>query len=299
MGKTGAGKSSLANTMFGETVFDTYTSAKSGTSECKAETKSVNGRSITWIDTPGFFDTERSEEEMKPEIVRCITECAPGPHAFVIVLKVERFTVQEQEVIKKICQYFSEEALKYAIVLFTHGDELPEGMIIKEFADQSKDLSDLVKKCGSRCHVIDNRYWKNNQQNDEYRSNQFQVAELLKTIDKMIEANEGGCYTNEMLQTVKKEIQQDEEHIRLSSANISPEEITDKAKTSVFGKQLFKASGVSTGALLGAFLGRAMKLMNEEGSTVALVLGPAAEAPTPCGAALVTSAAQTAEEDLE
>ncbi len=102
---------------------------------------SVNGRSITWIDT---------------EIVRCITECAPGPHAFLSVLKVERFTVQEQEVIKKICQYFSEEAFKYAIVLVTHGDELPEGMKIKECANQSKHLSDLVKKCGSRIVQIVN-----------------------------------------------------------------------------------------------------------------------------------------------
>uniref|UniRef100_UPI0037E9B9DA GTPase IMAP family member 7-like n=1 Tax=Semicossyphus pulcher TaxID=241346 RepID=UPI0037E9B9DA len=274
LGKTGAGKSSLANTIFGEAVFKTYATAKSGTTECQAETKSVNGRSILWIDTPGFFDTDRSEEEMKPEIVRCITECTPGPHVFLILLKVEKFTKHEQEVIEKLHQYFSEEALKYATILFTYGDQLPEGTKIEEFVEQSKELGNLVKKCGGRCHVIDNRHWKNNQQ-DEYRTNQFQVQELFKTIDKMIEANKGGCYTNEMLQAVKRDIQQEEVNNRQSSANMSPEEITHMAKTNVFAKQMFKFAGVRSGALLGAFLGGAMKLMSQGGPTVALVAGVA------------------------
>ncbi|XP_070786299.1 GTPase IMAP family member 7-like [Enoplosus armatus] len=292
LGKEGAGKSSLANIRFGETVFKINHSSTSITSECQAETKSVNGRRIALMDTPGFFDTGRSEEELKSEIVRCITECAPGPHAFLIVLRVEKFTEHEQAVVKKICQYFSEEAIKYAVVLFTHGDELPDGMKIEEFVNQSEGLSDLVQRCGSRCHVVDNRRWKNNQQ-DEYRSNQFQVAELLRTIDQIIEANAGGYYTNDILQAVNKDIEQEEECIRQSAANMPPEEITHRARTSVFGKQLFKAAGVGTGALLGAFLGRAMKLMNKEGSTVALVLVRAAEGATPPGAA------QTAEEHLD
>ncbi|KAE8279334.1 hypothetical protein D5F01_LYC22921 [Larimichthys crocea] len=184
----------------------------SGTSECEAETKSVNGRSITLIDTPGFFDTDRSEEEMKPEIVRCITECAPGPHAFLIVLKVEKFTELEQAVVNKIKEYFSEEVFKYATVVFTHGDQLPEGQTIEDYVHQNKLVSDLVKKCGGRCHVIDNKYWNQNPK-QEYRSNQFQVEELLKTIDKMMMEN--SCYTNEKLQAVEKNIKQEE-----SSGNI-------------------------------------------------------------------------------
>uniref|UniRef100_A0A3B4T6S1 AIG1-type G domain-containing protein n=1 Tax=Seriola dumerili TaxID=41447 RepID=A0A3B4T6S1_SERDU len=203
VGKSGAGKSSLANTIFGDQVFQTDNSPKSGTTKCKAVTKSVNGRRITLIDTPGLFDTNKSEEELKPEIVRCITECAPGPHAFLIVFKVDRFTEQEQDVINRISQYFSEAVLKYAVILFTHGDQLDEGKKIEDFVSQSEDLSDLVKKCGNRCHVIDNKYWKKTEQ-DEYRSNKFQVAELLNTFDKIVKENNGGCYTNEMLNEAKK-----------------------------------------------------------------------------------------------
>ncbi|KAL7375077.1 hypothetical protein ABVT39_011602 [Epinephelus coioides] len=254
LGKTGSGKSNLANTICGEKLFTTNHTPNSGTQECQAETRSVNGRSITVIDTPGFFDAVRPEEELKPEIVRCITECAPGPHAFLIVLKVEKFTEHEQAVITKICKYFSEDALKYAVIVFTHGDQLPKGMKIEEFVSQNENLSDLVKKCSGRCHVIDNKYWKNKLQNN-YRSNQIQVEELLNTIDKMVMENNGGYYTNKMFQEVEKEIQIEEEHIKQSSENMPPEEIRKKARTVVYNKVLIKVAGTATGALLGAFFG--------------------------------------------
>uniref|UniRef100_A0A671UN56 AIG1-type G domain-containing protein n=1 Tax=Sparus aurata TaxID=8175 RepID=A0A671UN56_SPAAU len=263
LGKTGAGRSSLANTIFGEERFKISHTLNSETRQCKSETRSVNGRSITLVDTPGLFDTHRSEEELKPEIVRCITECAPGPHAFLIVLKVdiftdqeqvgmkkiqkyfsddvfksatvvfthgdqlpegetiedfvckdkilmERFTEHEQAVITKIRQHFSKDALKYAVIVFTHGDQLPDRKKIEDFVSQNKNLRDLVEKCGGRCHVVDNRYWKHNEE-DDYRSNKFQVEELLNTLDKMTEANQGLCYTNEMLQAVKRAVEREEE----------------------------------------------------------------------------------------
>ncbi|XP_059211566.1 uncharacterized protein LOC131990185 [Centropristis striata] len=255
LGKPGIGKSSLANTIFGEKRFRTYSALDSETNKCQRETKSVNGRRITLIDTPGYFDTDRPEEELKAEIVRCITECSPGPHAFLIVLKVEKFTEQEQDVITKIKQLFSEEVYKYATVLFTHGDQLSDGQTIMEFVHQNQLLSDVVKKCGGRCHVVDNKYWKNDQQ-DEYRSNKFQMEELLKTIDEITEANRGGCYTNEMLQAAEEMIQQEEERIRKkSSPNMSEEEIREQAKVSTFKKLWIKLAGIATGALLGALLG--------------------------------------------
>ena len=146
LGKTGSGKSSLANTIFGEDVFKISHAAISETNSSHAVTKCVDRKSITLIDTPSFFDTCRSEKVLKTDIVKCITECAPGPHAFLIVLKVEKYTEQEKDVSQRINQHFSEEAFKYAAVVFTHGDQLSEGVRIEEFVNQSEDLNDLVKK---------------------------------------------------------------------------------------------------------------------------------------------------------
>lgn len=60
-----------------------------------------------------------------------------------------------------------------------------------------------MKKCSSWCHVVDNKYWDNNQQ-EEYRTNHFQIKELLNTIDKIVETNNGDYYTSDMLQAVHR-----------------------------------------------------------------------------------------------
>ncbi|XP_044197686.1 uncharacterized protein LOC122973937 isoform X2 [Thunnus albacares] len=169
-------------------------------------------------------------------------------------MEVETFTKQENDVIRKICEYFSEEAFKYAAVVFTHGDQLPKGMKIEECVSQNNHVRDLVRKCGGWCHVVDNKYWNNNQPN-EYRSNRLQVAKLLNTIDKIVLKNNGGCYTNEMLKRVEEEIQQEEERIRLLPENMSEQEIREQARVSVFEKLLIRLAGTATGVVLGALFG--------------------------------------------
>ncbi|MEQ2175155.1 hypothetical protein GOODEAATRI_015259, partial [Goodea atripinnis] len=225
-----------------------------GTYACQSETRTVRGRRLTLIDTPGFFDTARSEEELMPEIMGCLTECAPGPHVFLIVLKVDKFTKHEQQLITEICEHFSEDALNYAVIVFTHGGQLQERMTIEEFVSQNTDLSNLVRKCGSRCHVFDNKHW-NGEDQEDYRSNQVQLEAFLQTLDKMMVETNGSYYTNDVLQHVEEKIQKQEKQIREVSVDLPPQEIRKQAKALVSNEFLTKLAGTATGAVLGAFFG--------------------------------------------
>nr|XP_043876840.1 leukotriene B4 receptor 2a [Solea senegalensis] len=220
LGKTGSGKSTLANSIFGEeNLFPTSSSFTSKTTECKVETRTVRGRDITLIDTPGYFDTDRQEEEIRSQMMRGITECAPGPHVFLIVLKIERFTQQEQAVISEIQRTFSEDALRFAVVVFTHGDQLAEGSKIQDLIRENRNLDFLVQKCGGRYIVFNNNPQKNKLQGN-YSSKQ--VEDLLSTINKMNMENNGGYYTNKMLQEVRDDIWNEVTKMALNITTRSP-----------------------------------------------------------------------------
>uniref|UniRef100_A0A672HL44 AIG1-type G domain-containing protein n=1 Tax=Salarias fasciatus TaxID=181472 RepID=A0A672HL44_SALFA len=148
------------------------------------------------------------------------------------------------QVIIKIKELFSEEAFKYAILVFTHGEQLAQGKKIKEFVLENKDLSELLKKCGGRCHVVDNEYWNNNQP-DLYRDNQFQIRQLLSTINELVQQHGGECYTNKLLQEVEKNIQKETK--RTGSRERAKKNVTD-----FFFK---KSAGIDPKVLLEALLG--------------------------------------------
>ncbi|XP_045895460.1 GTPase IMAP family member 1-like [Micropterus dolomieu] len=146
----------------------------------------VGGRQVTVVDTPGFTGKVLRPKKLYLEIMKLIKEASPGPHAFVIVVKIDRISEAKVKLFGILPKLFGRDVDKYVMVLFTHGDKL-KGQSIGDLCNENRYVKNLVEKCGGRICVLDNTN----------TGNRMQVNELLEKIDEMVTANGGVHYTSE------------------------------------------------------------------------------------------------------
>lgn len=185
-------------------AFEEDMSPESVTVGCAKKEVDRDGAKVAVIDTPGLFDTTKTQYDVKSKIEECVEQSVPGPHGFLLVISLKsRFTQEERSSIKWIRDNFGEDAFTYTLVLFTHGDSL-KGKSVRDYVKESKELQRVINQCGGRYHTLSNTQ----------RVNQTQVDTLLSKIEDMVEFNGGEHYSNDMYKAAQKKLERDREIIK-------------------------------------------------------------------------------------
>ncbi|XP_051799603.1 uncharacterized protein LOC127532285 [Acanthochromis polyacanthus] len=198
LGLPGVGKSSSGNTILGCEKFKSDCNFNSVSTECVSESESVDGRLIQVVDTPGLAEEVLNPEQLYEEIMKTLVETSPGPHAFVIVVRIGNISAADQRLLELVPKLFGGDASKYTMVLFTHGDEV-RGRSMDELIQSDSCVSDLVSMCDGRYCVFDNTQ----------RGRRLQVRELLNKIDQMVTANGGEHCTSDMFRMAETLIREE------------------------------------------------------------------------------------------
>ena len=189
LGKTGYGKSSSANTILRREAFHADRSPSSVTTRCQRTFRECDGQTLEIVDTPGLFHTDKGLRELMTEITGCIRWISPGPHVFLLVLRLGTFSRQDQKCLETFQKVFK-DAKRYTIVLFTHGDQCEEGC--DAFIKRHKDLKRFMEESCEAHHVFNNRV-----------EDESQVNGLLQKINHVVQNNGRSCYSNDLIQQIE------------------------------------------------------------------------------------------------
>lgn len=184
LGAKGSGKTSALNTILGRKI-----SQRPGrTAQCLVGERVVFGRQVTVVDTPGWWMNYFSDESPifdQREILLSLSLCPPGPHVFLLVIRVDRaFTETYRRAVQEHLELISEHIWSRTIVLFSFGDWLG-GMTTEQYIEsEGKPLQWLVERCNNRYHVVNNKT----------RGDGFQVRELIAKMEEMVAGSGGWHY---------------------------------------------------------------------------------------------------------
>ncbi|KAJ8403159.1 hypothetical protein AAFF_G00360750, partial [Aldrovandia affinis] len=174
----GQEKSSTGNTILGREEFERHTI------EYVKRQGAVAGRQVTVVNTPEgwLMYSVLDPLDVNERIEHSTPLCPPGPHAFLIVIPVERLRETEW-IVEVLLEHLQERVWRHTVVLFTIEESLRE-TTIEQHIERERCLRQIVEKCGDRYHVL----------NTTDRADGTQVTELLEKIEEMVAGNSGAYF---------------------------------------------------------------------------------------------------------
>lgn len=113
------------------------------------------------LDTPGFCDQKRSDDEISEIIAQFLAGLSPGPHAVLVVIKAsERYSSDFDKAYTEAKKLIGEQNLASRIILvFTGGDLLKQNKVdIKTMLAEVRGvLKEMMKDASDRYIVFNNK----------------------------------------------------------------------------------------------------------------------------------------------
>ncbi|XP_076457892.1 GTPase IMAP family member 8-like isoform X2 [Babylonia areolata] len=159
IGKTGNGKSSLANTITGAKNFPVGRGLSSTTTDAQSFTAEVQGRYLKVIDTPDFTNLMADKRTAQQHVDRWKVLTNSLPDVIILTVRCDvRYTKEEHDIYQAIQDRWGDRSVfqKRLMVAFTFGDRQDEDLE-EELEMVCEELKSVLKDAKNRFVQVNNR----------------------------------------------------------------------------------------------------------------------------------------------
>lgn len=146
IGNAGVDISTTGYTILGFRAFNTKVSASFVMKQIQYKEATRFDKKLVVVDTPGLFDTNRTEEEILVDMTKWFSFVSPEIHSIILVVQVGRISEEEQKMIAFLIRVFGDDLKDFLVVVFTKKERLEDGDItIDDFIETIDSSSNLRK----------------------------------------------------------------------------------------------------------------------------------------------------------